>query len=303
MRYSKILVPFLLVLGACTPSRYAAFRDRQVWPTAPGAVSDTLAALPVYRSWPDKPYRVIGAIEFAGDKSSTGAAHIAEAADVARNKGGDAMILRYPGEFELGNNPSIPTHSSNFSPDKATMLIVKWKSQSEIIDEQRRRDAFQKRFRDKHPSLEVSDDLLGMALDYGAFLGLDPDLPAQSAQLEADLVEIVAVSAHSTSSYWLYRGTLHVTTPTTSFTDTVYGIATLTKNGEALNLASKSANAELSFTGVMDQGHLNGELVLSGGLASSTSRAEGVVMPGRISLDSRGQSSEEVVRGSFVFLH
>lgn len=303
MMWFFTLVPLFLLLGGCASSHQEAFQGRQAWPVVPGAMSDVSADLPVYRSWPDRPYKVLGSIEFAAENNSSGAAQIAETVRAAKVKGGNAIILRRPGEFELGNDPKISVMPAVFSPDKITGLIIKWKSASEIANEHRRRDAFRKHFRNNHPNLAMSDELLEMGMDYGAFLGLDPGSPNQSAKLEEQLADIATHPEHSTSTHWLFRGTLHVTTPTTSFTDTVYGIASLTKNAESVALASKSGHMELSFTGLMNEGRLSGQLALTAGLASSDSRAEGVMIPGKISLDSRGQSNAEVVRGSFVFLH
>ena len=114
MKYFLPLTLSLCFLTGCTAAmqdsvrasmRYSAFTGYKEWPHQRGVMADHAYAVPVYHGWPEREYRVIGSIQFANDY------HIewkdgdtAHAARVAKQEGGDAMIMRSGGEFGVGGN-------------------------------------------------------------------------------------------------------------------------------------------------------------------------------------------------------
>jgi len=85
--------------------------QQQNWPTQPGSFVNTQFAVPIYvRSYPNRPYNVIGYLE-----ATTTRIAVTYAAQRAKKLGADAMIV-----FEEGYAGSISTGSAftsgNFYP-------------------------------------------------------------------------------------------------------------------------------------------------------------------------------------------
>ena len=163
-------------------------------------------------------------------------------------------------------------------------------------------EGFGARFKAAHSDREVRDELLEMSVDYGAYLGLNVNSPAAFVRLEEDLNNVVGAPTDAASSRWLFRGTFHVTALTGSFTKTVYGIATMSQTSGSVSIVSKSGKEDIQFNGFAKDGRLSGTIDISAGPVVCKAKAEGSLVPGRISLDSRGETEKEMVRGSFMFL-
>ncbi len=302
MKSSLILSLSLSLFTACAPNRYSSFSNKQVWPTTKGAVPDTAYMVPVYRGWPERPYRVIGSIPFEKNKGVWGDGDTAQAALTAKSKGGDALIIISTFEMglEAGKAVAADTHAS--APPKMRVLVIKWKSPGEVDAERKAWEGFQIRFKTAHPGRQATDELLKMSFEYSAYLGLNLDSSAGWARLEEDLNKVAGVSANTPSNQWLFRGTFHVTAVTGSFTETIYGIATMSQSGEKVSIHSDSGEAEIHFNGLTKDGRLSGTIEISAGPVACKAKAEGSLVPNRISLDSRGETADEMVRGSFTFL-
>jgi len=58
------VLPFALMI-ACAPMRFSQYSGaKRIWFVSPEALAETSFSLPVYRSWPDKPYEVVGSVRF-----------------------------------------------------------------------------------------------------------------------------------------------------------------------------------------------------------------------------------------------
>ncbi len=302
MKYSLFFILPLCLLTACAAHHYSAVHGSPTWPTTRGAMSDSTHAVPLYRSWPDRPYRVIDRFQFTQNIGDWKDADTTRAAQIAKAKGGDAMILRFAGEFEPGAKASSAADPRAFSSDGVNILVIQWKSQSELALEKKALEQFRARYLARHPGVELSNELLEMGAEYCAYLGLNPVTPAASAQLEADLEELLGASTNVAASKWLFRATLHVNTLATSYTETIYGIATLTHTGENVAITSHSTKPGIQFSGFDHVGRVNGQMDVAAASAICPSTAQGVLLPRKLSLDSQGQIANEVVRGSFTFL-
>jgi hypothetical protein len=175
--------------------------------------------------------------------------------------------------------------------------VVKWKSTKELAEEKRVREQFRARFRASHAGLESSDEFMDLGIDYATYIGLNLSSPGDSIRLAGDLSKVCA-----NSSAWLYRGILHVSTLKTAYAESIYGIATLTDTGEQMTIVSRPGKAAFEFHGDIHDARISGQLELTAGAVVCPATAEGVLLPRKISLDSRGQTAADVVRGSFTLL-
>lgn len=183
------------------------------------------------------------------------------------------------------------------------VLVIKWKSEGEVDAERKAWEGFQARFKNAHLDRPAMDELLKMSVEYSAYLGLNLASSAGWAKLEEDLNKVVDASANANSNQWLFRGTFHATAVTGSFSETIYGIATMSKAGGSMSIISNSGKANIHFDGGFTKdGRLSGTIDISAGPVICKAKAEGTLVPNKISLDSRGETTDEMVRGSFTFL-
>jgi hypothetical protein len=70
------LVICTLLTGCTTSSGLRAYRGlQQDWPTAPGAVAEEIEGIPLYRTFPERPYIVLGSLSVTGDQWQVGFVH------------------------------------------------------------------------------------------------------------------------------------------------------------------------------------------------------------------------------------
>lgn len=302
MKSSLILILSLSLFSACAPSHYSSFGGKQVWPTTKGAIPDSAYVVPVYRGWPERPYRVIGSIPFEKNKSDWSDKDTAQAALTAKRKSGDGLIISSTLEMGLEAVKAMAVDTQVFPQPKMTVLVIKWKSQNEVNAEQKTWEGFQTGFKAAHPDRPETDELLKMSVEYSAYLGLNLDSSASWAKLEEDLNKVVGTSDNAVSNHWLFRGTFHVTADTGSFSETIYGIATMSQTGDSVSITSVSGKADIRFNGLTQDGRLSGAMEISAGPVTCKAKAEGSLVPNKVSLDTRGETANELVRGSFTFL-
>jgi hypothetical protein len=303
MKSSLTLILLLSLLTSCISSHYSNFSGQRTWPTTKGAMPDTTYVVPVYRSWPDRPYRVSGSIELGKSKNDWRDADTAHAALISKGKGADAMIIESADELGWGSIPGTVRKAQVAPAMEMMALAIKWKSQSEVNGERKAWEALRTRFNTAHPGHELNDDLLEMSIECGATQGLNLDAPAGLKKLENILNAVTETSTNAASSLWLFRGTFHVTALTNSFTKTIYGLATVARTGGDVHLISNLKGADIRFDGSVTDGRLSGVMDISAGAVACKAKAEGSLVPNRISMDSRGETENQMVRGTFTFLN
>lgn len=128
---NRLLLPLfgsvlVLALTGCGSMNFATYQGEQKpWPTG-NAFNDGVFDVPLYRGWPEKPYDVLGFVRFRNPNVDWNRGDMKMAARLAKESGGDAMIL-----MPKGDDPS-PTTSSirqqlGISPSQTVGVVVKWK--------------------------------------------------------------------------------------------------------------------------------------------------------------------------------
>jgi len=285
----------------CSPMRYSEFAGRaNSWPTAAGSMAERQFAVPVYRGWPERPYRVIGSVRFEDPDKYWDDGVIAMAARTAKGKGGDAIVMRSGSEFGVGITTGAIGDPKVISNSQSTALVIQWKSQSEVAQERALVDRLVEGFRQRHADSNVKREVASLAADYVRWLGLDLNSPAAAAKLDEVLQEL-AQPADNRGVRWLFRGHVRATSITTSASDTVYGVATVQRGGDALTIVSTSENSELNFSGTLQDGRIAGQLGFSAGSTIISAKAEGVYTDAKISLTGQGHTADGSFQGSFSF--
>ncbi len=140
-----LVAPFLaqrvavVFLSGCAQPEFSLYSGQQQnWPTQPGSFINTQFALPIYvKSYPDRPYDVIGQLEWFTNRVG-----VNYAAQKAKALGADAMIVigeQYAGStttgggFTTGNfyrggfNTSSAGISTTMAVTKAQFIAIKWR--------------------------------------------------------------------------------------------------------------------------------------------------------------------------------
>lgn len=292
-----------VVLIGCAPKRFSKFTGTQTWPVVPGAMADHAYAVPVYQGWPERPYRVVGSIRFSNPNTEWKNGDTAHAARKGKRSGGDAIIMRYGGEFGVeaitgaAADPKVVS-----SPHEVTVLVIKWRTEQELEAERRARQEFHDKFQTKYQETQVSSEAVALGADYIESLGLKLASDAGTRKLEEVLLQLSSSSKNEKGSKWLFRGTLKSSGLTSSFSSVVYGVASLSVTGENVTIVSEESTAEVNFSGSAKDGRLEGRLGVSSGPTIFSGKADGVLIAQKISLTGQGQTADGLVQGSFHFI-
>lgn len=116
----------LLLVTGCETMGFTKYSGAQrSWPGGT-AFNTGDYAIPVYAGWPEKPYEVLGFVQFDQAGVDWNRGDIKQAAVKARDAGGDALIL-----MPKGSDPS-PTVSETrqqlgITGSETVGMVVKWK--------------------------------------------------------------------------------------------------------------------------------------------------------------------------------
>jgi hypothetical protein len=298
----------LIAGNGCAAKRYSQFTGSQNWAVASQAMADNSYAVPVYHSWPDRPYVVIGSVSFAEPQNEWKDGDTAQAARMAKRRGGEAIIMRSGGEFGVGAIAGAAADARVVTMSGVTALVIKWKPQAEVEAEQKVLEQFYLEYKSKHPS--VSRELVAMGAEYVANLGIPKGSPSWSEKLGNALDDVIETKQDAQSTKAFFKGTVQSEGITTSFTDVFFGVAKIGQSGASLTILSDTSDApingarhsDVNFSGAIDSGKVSGRLGFSSGLTIFSGKAEGVVVGNKILLNTQGQTASGIVQGSFTFV-
>lgn len=222
------------------------------------------------------------------------------ACSMAREKGGDAIIMRYGSEFGVGMTTGSAVDPKIFTGNDITGLVIKWKKPAEIEAERATLARLTERLKQEHPELATKKELIDLAVECVRSQGLNLDSDEASQQLK-QMLAAVAEPAKAGQTKWLFRGTVRAGSLTTTMSDTVYGIADVTTSGENLTIVSNSDKSDLTFSGTCKDGRVSGQLSFSAGSTIISAKADGVYTDEKTTLTGQGQTPDGTFQGSFSF--
>ena len=254
------------------------------------------------RGWPDQPYMVIGSIQFADPNASWDDGDTSRAASWAKRKGGDAIIIRYGTEYGVDAITGAAADPRVFSVRQVAALVITWKSAATLANEREVIERFEADFRTRHPNLPIKTELTELGIKYIGTLGLTLDSPSGASKLDEVLSEVLHPAQAEQSSKWLFKGTMHSSSVTASFTKLAVGLATVSQTAESITIVSSAGRTELHLSGSVKDGRLSGQLGVSSGSTIFSGKAAGVLVPGRISIDSQAQTADGILQSNFTFM-
>ena len=304
MKYSPLtLFAATALLAGCAPFRYSQFTGHQPWPTAAGTMADSSYAVPVYRGWPQRPYTVIGSIQFANPDAYWDDGDTARAARLAKSKNADAIIMRVGAEAGVRSIAGAAADPRVLSIGQVAALVIKWKPESEIAAEKAALERFASDFRGKHPGLSLSEPILEWAAEWVDSEGLSLDSATATTNLENVLSEVLTSSGDGKSRKWLFKGSLRSNALTSSYSQVILGVATVTQNGDVISIVSAPGRASVHLSATVKEGRLSGQMGASSGHAIYSGKTEGVFSPDQISVSGQAQTAEGLLQATFQFIH
>jgi hypothetical protein len=271
---------------------------RGIWPVGSGTMAETSFRIPVYRGWPEKPYKVLGSIRFEDPRKYWDNGVISMAASMGKNQGGDAIVIRQGSEFGVGKYTGFSNPSrAVFQFAETTALVVRWLTPEEIRHEEALNKEFMRKFNARFPNLNPNMDVRETALRF--LLQIDAgDFSDESLPKFAELLRRVSLDhGASLSGEWLFKGSVSVSGLSFSDEESILGIATVKVEGESIAVVSSKGIWEMSFSGTVNRGRLSGTL----GIAGLTAKCEGAALDDKMSLSFQSLTPDGTMRGNLVF--
>lgn len=273
-----ILIALVSMIGGCATGHhpeYVKYRGNQAWPISRDAVAESRDDVPVYHGWPARPYVVTGVYQLPDARSIWNERDTQESAHTAKLEKGDALVILAVGDFSLPD-----------SIDKASALVIRWKSNSEIAEESHLLDGLRAYIRRSYPLLDLGskNDLWEMAVEYVTSMGLDVNEAQGSAKLE-DIISTMVLDGNSPgTSGWVFKWTSH-TGGRKRGEFYIYGTAKLTRTRDEIVILFQNNRLKMAFNGKLKDGELSGKLTLPSGAGKPDEIATGLLLERKIHLN------------------
>lgn len=293
-----------LLVGGCSPMRYSQFTgaDRPwragLWHVGTGTMAETSYAVPVYRGWPEKHYKVLGSVRFEDPRKHWDDGVISMAARAGKKNGGDAIIIRQGAEFGVSKITGVVNLATSLSQNQTAAFVIRWLTPEEIAKEEADKARFLREYQIEHPNTRGNETVKEILIQY-----LLRDYPSQvytkemATQFAQALESLASKRGDDPSGTWAYKGSVATSSiASMGDEDTLLGLATVKVDGDNIAILSNAGRTEISFQGSLVKGRVQGQI----GIASFTSKAEGAALDNKISLSFQAITTDGAVRGSLV---
>jgi hypothetical protein len=305
----------LFITGCGTPMRFAEYTGHDTssylgtWQVGPGTMAEGAhggglftsgLAVPVYRGWPEKYYRVIGSLRFEDPNKNWGYDEgiLKAAASEAKRHGGDAIIIRQGAEFGVSKIAGVKNDPLVLSSSQTTALVIKWLTEQEIRDMELRLEDFRKRFAANDPAVWANQPMTRLVMTY---LLLQPELSLKSQQLYDRFAEvmtkIITRTPENPNGDYVFKATVGFSTVLSGGDERNYiGMATVSADGENLTIVSSGGTQELNLTGTMVKNRVTGQI----GIGNISAKCEGAATPEKLSINFQSLTQDGTVTGNIV---
>ena len=116
----------ILTLTGCGVMKFAQYNgQRTAWPTG-SSFAEATYAVPVFRGWPERPYDVIGYFEFNNAGTDWNDGDFKQAARLAKQKGGDAILI-VPSGGGMEEKLTAMRNDLGVTGGETVAAVLKWK--------------------------------------------------------------------------------------------------------------------------------------------------------------------------------
>ncbi len=115
-----------MLSAGCEQMQMAKYTgEKKAWPTG-SSISDAVFAVPVFRGWPERQYDVLGYVQFNKPNVDWNQGDMKQAAAMAKENGGDAIIMIPKGGAQTPTVASL-CKDVGISGDRTAAVVLKWK--------------------------------------------------------------------------------------------------------------------------------------------------------------------------------
>lgn len=289
---STVLFAFQLNAGWLYSEYSGAYRE---WPNSSESMAETSHELPVYRTWPNKPYEVLGSLRHEDPRKEWRTGEIKDVARQAKKKGGTAIIIRY------GSEDGVAA-ATGFSGDAAfvraqpTALVIRFLSEAEIAERDRRRNALFKDVIRRNPAVGFSEDTGIIAIKYLLQSGIKETAPDFESRFTELMTRVRPTTVGDVSGEWLFKASLKTSSLTASDERSYFGVAAVKHDRTNFVVVSRQGKVEFNFSGSVQGGKVDGQL----GIANLSSKADGVLLDQKISITFQSLTGSGTAQGTVV---
>jgi hypothetical protein len=297
--FPRLLAVSLFTLWAHSAAAkiiYSEFSGYREWPIAAGSMADTDYAVPVYRTWPDRPYEVFGSLKYENPNTRWDAGDIKQVAKEAKKRGGEAMILRYGSEDAVLAVTGFKMPDLVFGTVQPTALVIRFLSKEETAKREARQKDLFREYLAKNPPGGFSEDTGVLAVKFLLQSGHRLDAPDFLDKFSEIMARIATREPGSLTGEWLFKAVLKTSTITTSDEKSFFGTAVVQSDGTNVVVVSREGGIELNFSGTCTGAKFSGQL----GIAGFSAKAEGIALPPKISLTYQTVTASGTAQGSVV---
>lgn len=285
LRYSKYT-------GLDTSSRYGP------WPEGSGTMAETRFAVPIYRGWPDKPYKVLGSLSHEDPNARWNDDFFAAAANEAKKHNGDAVIIREGAEWGVSKIADTKPSSILSSSQQTTALVIRFLTLEEISAQNRRVVELLKAFFGNDPAAAANQDVANLVRVYLSNSGIDLNSDEGKRQFDDTMTKLRPSAPGNLAGGWLFKGSESVESALSGGDEKGFiGLASVSVDGDNVAIVSNGGTVEINFTGTLSKNRLNGQL----GIGGVSAKCEGAATGEKISISFQSLTSDGTVRGNVVF--
>jgi hypothetical protein len=127
-RLAITLIGSLLIFTftACEQMPYKPYSGQnQAWPTG-GGFADKVFDVPVFRSWPERPYTVLGHVSFSNPRINPNEGDVKQMAKQAKAMGGDALLMLAKNDMSSAGVAKL-RQELGIASDYSAGVVIKWK--------------------------------------------------------------------------------------------------------------------------------------------------------------------------------
>lgn len=275
-------------------------QDKFDWETSAGSLADTSYDLPVYRSWPSKPFAVLGEIYNMEERKEWREGELKDAVQGAKRVGGEAIIIKLISESGVGAiTGSVGGGLAAGRPGvlaRTTAMVIRWQTESEKEARRARDNQLQKQLLADYPNLEVNSETSALVVKYLLQSSQGEVTQDLFSRYEEIMTKVSAQSDGQLSGNWVFKGTIKEKGMVSEKETQFLGLASLSTDGESIAIVSTEGKVEMSFSGLNAKGRLSGQA----GVGGFSSKADGVALEGKISLSFQTLTPDGTAHGVVV---
>lgn len=269
------------------------------WPIGSGSMAETSYAVPVYRGWPEKPYQVLGSLSFPDPNAEWNEDFFRAAAKHAKNRKGDAIIIRKGAEFGVSQIAGARSNPLSVvgSTYQTTALVIRWLTPQEVRDRDLLLDELLKRFATNDPRVSANRTVAELVVIFLVSTGCEPRSPQLAERFMDTMGHLTSRASESLSGEWIFRTSMSFSTVLAEGSERSHlGLALVSTDGENVTIVSTAGAAEINFTGTLLKGRLSGQI----GVGGVSAKCDGAATPEKISISFQSLTPDGTVRGNVV---